>query len=201
MWFIYQVTTVFVLLSPSLLFFCLPWEAASHAVARLEHLRTDYLNVFKINSDEIKYTKLRLWIEHHQEILRVSAALSAATKLTIGHMSIIAGIIIGCLGTQALREGIPKSIIFIMGVLVGCFVVCHAGQSIVDETLGVSYTAYGVSWFKCDVKIQKAVLFIIMRTQKPVRLETIPFGAFDYALYLLIVKTSYTYLTVLNQKM
>ncbi|CAH1969056.1 unnamed protein product [Acanthoscelides obtectus] len=39
---------------------------------------------------------------------------------------------------------------------------------------------------------------MIKRTQKPMKLSATPFGNYDYSFFVLVIKTAYSYLTLLR---
>ncbi|XP_074037649.1 uncharacterized protein isoform X2 [Leptinotarsa decemlineata] len=57
---------------------------------------------------------------------------------------------------------------------------------------------YFSKWYTCDLKMMKDINFILARCKNPVYLR-FPFGYINYSLFVMIVKTSYSYVTLLNQ--
>nr|QNH68040.1 odorant receptor 14 [Apriona germarii] len=114
-------------------------------------------------------------------------------------MSLICAIVFGTIGNQALKSKPLGALLYLLGYVVALFLPCHAGQRLLDETLSVSDAVYESKWYDCDVRTMKDILFIIARCQNPQYLDALPLGSFNYPLFLLIVKTSYSYLTLLQQ--
>ncbi|CAH1114628.1 unnamed protein product [Psylliodes chrysocephalus] len=79
------------------------------------------------------------------------------------------------------------------------YILCHAGQIIQDGTESIGMAAYNSNWYSVDIDTQKDVLFIIRQCQKPSYLQALPLGEFNHSLMLMILKTSYSFLTFLTQ--
>ncbi|KAJ8950580.1 hypothetical protein NQ314_007844 [Rhamnusium bicolor] len=68
-----------------------------------------------------------------------------------------------------------------------------------DETLSISDAVYEAEWYKADASTMKDVRFILARSQSPICLDALPLGSLNYPLFLLIIKTSYSYLTLMME--
>ncbi|KAJ8961301.1 hypothetical protein NQ318_008987, partial [Aromia moschata] len=66
-------------------------------------------------------------------------------------------------------------------------------------TSSIGDAVYSSRWYQSDAKTMKTCLLIMMRTNRPATLDALPLGKMDYQLFLMILKTSYSYLTLLNQ--
>nr|CAI5825226.1 unnamed protein product [Callosobruchus analis] len=42
------------------------------------------------------------------------------------------------------------------------------------------------------------IQFMMARSQKPIIVRAVPFGVYNYALFLATIKTAYSYITLLN---
>ncbi|VEN63784.1 unnamed protein product [Callosobruchus maculatus] len=79
------------------------------------------------------------------------------------------------------------------------FMICHAGQKIRDESLSVADSIYFSDWYRGTIQQRKDIAFMMFRSQKPIFFDALPFGTLNYPLFVMIIKTSYSYLTLLNQ--
>ncbi|KAJ8950581.1 hypothetical protein NQ314_007845 [Rhamnusium bicolor] len=68
-----------------------------------------------------------------------------------------------------------------------------------DETLSISEAIYDAQWYIVDAYTMKDIRFMLARSQIPVVFEALPLGSFNYPLFLAIIKTAYTYLTLIHQ--
>ncbi|KAG5866947.1 hypothetical protein JTB14_026250 [Gonioctena quinquepunctata] len=74
----------------------------------------------------------------------------------------------------------------LIGWLMSLFLLCDAGQKITDSTLSVSEAVYKMEWYSTDIQTMKDILFILMRSQKPMYLDALPLGILNYTLYLML---------------
>ncbi|CAH1103542.1 unnamed protein product [Psylliodes chrysocephalus] len=78
------------------------------------------------------------------------------------------------------------------GICIGCI----ANQSM--NSSSIKDAIYSTSWYLCDWRTMKDVRFILARSQIPIGLAA-PFGFLGYPLYMMIIRRSYSYATLLNQ--
>ncbi|CAH1991959.1 unnamed protein product [Acanthoscelides obtectus] len=148
--------------------------------------------------DEIR-AKLYHCVRYHNHILRIGAHISQLTKGTLGHISLTSAICLGCIGNQILNERSIRAFMHLAGFAVGFFMVCFAGQKMIDETSSIREVVYFAKWYEAPPALIRDVKYIIARCEIPITLPALPLGVLGYPLYLMIVKTSYSYLTLLNQ--
>ncbi|KAG5871576.1 hypothetical protein JTB14_015279 [Gonioctena quinquepunctata] len=92
------------------------------------------------------------------------------------------------------------SLLQLMGYVLGGFVLCHYGQTLTDEINSIGEVVYASKWYLNQPKMVRDVKFILSRCQKPIELNAFLFGTFGYPTFMMIVKTSYSYYTILRQK-
>ncbi|XP_050315963.1 odorant receptor 67c-like [Anthonomus grandis grandis] len=198
--YLFQVIGIFVYLPSAFAICIIPWEAVEVIVARINHLKGIFKEAFE--SDDIEYSRKKLGycISYHQDILTMSKELSELVRITIGSTFLTAAIVIGSLGSQLLRESTPKAISFVMGYISATFFVCHAGQRLIDESLNLANFVYDSRWYEVSPKLRKELVFVLTRCQKAMCLAASAYmGSAGYVLFCIMIKTSYSYLTLLNQ--
>ncbi|KAG5863487.1 hypothetical protein JTB14_015155 [Gonioctena quinquepunctata] len=92
------------------------------------------------------------------------------------------------------------SILQLLGYLVGGLVMCHYGQTLTDELSSIGEAVYASKWYLSEPKMVRDVKFILLRCQKPFELNAFLFGTFSFTTYMLVLKTSYSYYTILRQR-
>nr|QXE93226.1 odorant receptor 49 [Eucryptorrhynchus scrobiculatus] len=198
--YLFQLIGIFVYLPPSFATCMIPWEAVEIIVARLNHLKGLFKDVFNPQNRKLYKKRLRYCISYHQDIIKISEELNVLVKATMGKVFITAAVVIGSLGRQVLQESTPKAVSFIMGYIIGMFFLCHAGQRLIDESLNLTEYVYDSRWYEIDPEIKRDVVFVLARCQKPIHLTTpASMGSLGYFLFSIMIKTSYSYLTLLNQ--
>ncbi|XP_030756946.1 uncharacterized protein LOC115882837 [Sitophilus oryzae] len=118
---------------------------------------------------------------------------------TTGPLYLVAALIIGALGSQAIKESIPKALLYCTGYMAGVFLLCHAGQKLINETESLADSVYNSNWYEKDAKLMRNLILIIKRSQKPLKFHAIPSGEYSYMAYTILVKTAYSYITLLNR--
>ncbi|KAF7418413.1 hypothetical protein HZH68_001066 [Vespula germanica] len=92
-------------------------------------------------------------------------------------------------------------IIHIIGIMFSLFINCHAGQQIIDHSNYVFHKAKVIPWYLVSKKIQKSAIIILMRSQKSCYLEVGRTFISSYEFFVLVLKTSMSYATILKIKL
>nr|XP_023017288.1 odorant receptor 4-like [Leptinotarsa decemlineata] len=125
--------------------------------------------------------------------------LKYMVKFSVGHMSLICAMVFGCIGNQIFKAKPVGAAIFLFGYMVSLFLLCYAGQRIIDESLSIAEVIYQSKWYEANTQMRRSIQFTLARSQIPLTLHAWPFGIFCFPLFMMIVKTSYSYLTLLRQ--
>nr|UTN00906.1 odorant receptor [Semanotus bifasciatus] len=198
--FLTQMVLFFFSLMPGAMICFMTYESTEMVLTHVQHLKQYFTNVFNTSGREERSKRVRLCVNYHNHILSLSSRLNLLVKYTIGHMSLIAAIVFASIGNQIFKATKPlAAVLYLIGYVVSLFMICHAGQQLTDEVMSINYAVYDSKWYEADAKTMKDILFILMRSHKPVTLDALPLGALNYPLFLMIFKTSYSYLTLLNQ--
>ncbi|XP_050301306.1 uncharacterized protein LOC126739593 [Anthonomus grandis grandis] len=195
----YQVFSAVFYIPPSAILTFVPWEAAEVIIAKIDHLKDLFKHAFNTKDPVLQRKRLRFCIQYHQDILRITGELNNAAKRVCGQLSFVAAVILSCIGTQMLKEYSIGAVIHLMGYMVAVFLVCQTGQKISDETYDIQDSVYESAWFEVNPQLAKDSQLILLRSQKPISMEAVPFGIFNYNLLIIILKTSYSYLTLINK--
>ncbi|XP_076274670.1 odorant receptor 49b-like isoform X2 [Rhynchophorus ferrugineus] len=187
-------------LPPSAVVAVMVLECVLMVQEKIYHLK----QLFKesINEDDLfkRRRKFNFCIRYHMEIFRLCDELNRLTKLVVGHLAFSAAVILGCIANQMIKQYSFASMLHLCGYFIVVFAACHAGQILRDETYNIQDALYESNWIKADKEMVKDIQFIILRCQKPAILKAIPVGTFDYGVMIIIIKTSYSYLTLLNNQ-
>ncbi|XP_066251345.1 putative odorant receptor 85d [Euwallacea similis] len=199
-WYLLQSFGIFIYLPSSFAICSIPMEAVGIIISRIDHLRAKFKDLLKLRDRSIYKKQIQYCVSYHQDIIEVSKELSALVKSTMGSLLLTAAVVIGSLGSQVIKASTPKAISFIMGYVAAMFLVCHAGQRLIDESLNLTDEVYNTQWYRVDPSFRKDFTFILARCQKPLSMPgPASIGAANYGLFLIVIKTSYSYLTLLNE--
>ncbi|XP_030760808.1 odorant receptor 85b-like [Sitophilus oryzae] len=167
--------------------------------AKIDHLRTLLEGVFQNTSYDIKKQKLKVCILYHQQIIRLNERISALVTEMLGQISFVAAIVISCIGNVIVKQYSIGALVYMGGFVTAVYMMCLTGQIIKDETLKVDNIVFNLNWYT-DLNLAKDMVLIMRRSQKPVNLRSFLFGVFDYQLLVVIIKTSYSYFTLMTQR-
>ncbi|XP_023027103.2 odorant receptor 30a-like isoform X2 [Leptinotarsa decemlineata] len=177
----------------------LNWEAAQLLCERIRHLKELSQLILEEKQVDERRQKMKSWIGYHQEILGIIEDQNSEVKSCMGHMTLISALAIGCCINQSFSNYNPVgALCTLIGWIIILFFLCDAGQMITDNTESIAEAVYDMKWYEADILTRKDLLFILIRTQKPMELDALPLGTLNYALYLMILKTSYSYVTLLT---
>ncbi|XP_066253238.1 odorant receptor 67c-like [Euwallacea similis] len=154
-----------------------------------------------ISAQEVQLQAFIYWVNYHEDTIRLCFMLNKVYKKTIGHLTLLVGVILAFLGYQVIRDGSPKCLIYISGYTLLISICCYSGQLLEDKMMKVGRSVYLSKWYLIRQEIREWIPFIILRTQKSVALDALPLGSANNALLLAVAKTTYTYLALLQQTM
>ncbi|XP_060534886.1 odorant receptor 47b-like isoform X2 [Cylas formicarius] len=163
----------------------LPWEGSEIIQAKIDHLKELFKNVFDGDNRDQMAKRLKFCIRYHHHILKISENFNFAVKKLVGQLSFIGAIILTCIGTQMLKESSIGATLHFLGYVVSVTLICLAGQKMMDATYGIQDAVYDSKWHEADPKVAMDLKLILMRCQKPVYMDAVPFGVFNYNLLII----------------
>ncbi|KAH1008286.1 hypothetical protein HUJ05_008853 [Dendroctonus ponderosae] len=175
------------------------WEAGELIIAKIHHLKQLFESALDNDKLEIRRARLRFCIQYHQDIISTIEELNGAARKVCGQLSFVASIVFSCIGTQMLKEYSIHPMLHLIGYAMAVFLVCQNGQKIRDQTYDIQDAVYKARWYDNITSTTKDSQLIMLRCQKPLCMDAIPFGIFNFSLLLVIIKTSYSYLTLINK--
>nr|XP_022909564.1 odorant receptor 85b-like [Onthophagus taurus] len=172
----------------------------SHVIGHLRELRRHILSIQPGNVPNIKI-KVEKIIQYHTAIIEyVNEVNDAFGTQLIAHRT-LTSFVISILGFVLITvDNFGEWLRFSMhlfGWLVLIYLVCHYGQTLIDESLGVAVDAYHIEWHTKPVVVQKYIRMIIMRAQKPIVLKALKVETFSANTFVGILKAAYTVFTLL----
>ncbi|TMW51390.1 hypothetical protein DOY81_003514 [Sarcophaga bullata] len=143
----------------------------------LESYKTKYqqMNINKQKEYEKDFQFLRTMIKYHTYLLGLSHQLNNIFGLPILLNFIASSFVICFLGFQmsigASPEFLLKLSLFLAICIAQIYLICYYGQELIDQSFNVSLAAYNQEWRDLDVRLQKMLLLMAVRAQKPVQLK------------------------------
>ncbi|XP_003696140.1 odorant receptor 13a-like isoform X1 [Apis florea] len=83
-------------------------------------------------------------------------------------------------------------------LLIQLFAYSYVGEYLKTQTEGIGNSVYFCIWYNMPKNVLKDIIFIIMKTQRPVLLTAGKFFVVNMQTYMTILKTSMSYLSVLR---
>ncbi|XP_071051071.1 odorant receptor 85b-like [Onthophagus taurus] len=88
-----------------------------------------------------------------------------------------------------------------MGWFIALWLSCIAGQRLSDESLSINTTIYATNWYELDISLQKTLLLMMLRSQRALTVKAWLLGDSSLETLKVILKTSYSIITLLNTVM
>ncbi|XP_050301621.1 odorant receptor 65a-like [Anthonomus grandis grandis] len=196
----YEILCIGIYIPPGVSLIVSVWECAETIISKIEHLKEMFKETFEIEELHLQQAHLRRCIQYHQEIIKIIQNWNTENKKCFGQCSSISAITISLITAQFLRIHSIGALIHVFGYTVGVFMLCKAGQMIQDESYNIQDAFLDSKWYTASPKLLKDIKFVILRCQKPLYLQAVPFGTFNFNSLIMIIKTAYSYLTLINNE-
>ncbi|CAH1117470.1 unnamed protein product, partial [Phaedon cochleariae] len=174
------------------------YTSTEYLISHKKYLKEKLLRVYKDDGFS-KFDKLKFCVDYHNHILGISRELDYLTNVTSGSMSLLCSIGFGCISNAVLKGKPFSGVVYLIGFVVALFLLCYSGQRLLEESLTVGDVAYETEWYTGTSKMAKLMQVIIARSQTPVTLAASPCGIYSIPLFVMILKASYSYMTLLSQ--
>ncbi|VEN49639.1 unnamed protein product [Callosobruchus maculatus] len=142
---------------------------------------------------------LKYCIKYHMHISKMAEGICSLHETFTGHMAVIWAGCLGCVCNQMLHSKLLGALLYLLGYLFTCCCLVEAGQTLLNKSASLADKLYDIPWYLGATKEQKCVMFMITRAQVPMKLSATPFGNYDCGFFLKIIKTAYSYLTLLQR--
>nr|CAI5853064.1 unnamed protein product [Callosobruchus analis] len=126
-------------------------------------------SVFQVREAKKRSRLLERCAAYHSHIVQLSLDVNELHMNITGHMALVWAVSMGCIGNQLL-----------------------------SMSTAIAGKLYCTPWYLGTIEEQKIIMFMIMRAQIPLALSAKPFGNYEYSLAITIVKTAYSYVTLLQ---
>ncbi|XP_064210857.1 uncharacterized protein LOC103314251 [Tribolium castaneum] len=153
------------------------FEVAQYICLKIKHLNSLLRQAFDDPHEEVIEKRLLHCIRYQQHIIRTNELFNVCYKHCNGCYVVMVGIIIASLLNQIIKVTAP-----------GFF-----------QSLTIPDAALDSKWYEAPIKSQKMLLLLLVRSQKAFNLHATPVGIMSFALFVALLKTSYSYFTLLHQ--
>ncbi|XP_055854115.1 odorant receptor 24a-like [Episyrphus balteatus] len=139
-------------------------------------------------------------VRRHNEIIDLVRRFSQLFMwITLAHF-VTSSIVIGASIIEALLYPGFRALVCISYTLaVSCelFIFCYGGSAVIENSFDLGMSAYFTNWYHCDKRVQKAILIIIARSQKPLTMD-VPFFTPSLVTFTSILQTAGSIIAVVK---
>ncbi|GJQ81914.1 putative odorant receptor [Trypoxylus dichotomus] len=170
-----------------------------HAINQLKEVRKCMVNIGRCPEREI-VDALGFAVKYHCTVIDFIDQLNNCFGSQLVMHITLTSLVISLLSFTILIVNQTELIMYVShlaGWLIILYNVCHHGQMLIDESLGVAEDAYSTPWYNYPVKIQKDIKLVVLRSQRPLTLKAMSLGILSESTFLGIISSAYSYFTLL----
>ncbi|XP_049792286.1 odorant receptor Or2-like [Schistocerca nitens] len=157
-----------------------------------------------VSSAEIMWKDLCICIKYHQDIIElIKETERLLSKLVL--LQFMGATVIICVTLYQSSKNTENIAALLMlqlylGVIIyEIFMYCWYAQDILYQNSRLAKSAYSCGWPGAPLKLQRALVFIICRTQRPLGLTAGKFYYVSRETFVRLMSASYSYYALLNQ--
>ncbi|KAF5286406.1 hypothetical protein FQR65_LT12586 [Abscondita terminalis] len=176
-----------------------------------KHIKNTFENVlgatYEANKEPVGWSVLQQSVkdvvQRHTFLIQLMTDTETVCSLPI-FIDVVANILIICFSgyyasvLPLFDSKALQSYFEIIFVTLSLFLVSYCGTQITEELASISNTCYDINFIGTDLRFQKALIFIMSRTQKPVRVTVGGFTALSISVFVAIIRNSYSMFMVLH---
>ncbi|KAF3054279.1 Odorant receptor 122 [Nylanderia fulva] len=174
-----------------------------HVCGQVQILKASFID-FDVSSSQV-CDRLNALIRRNSYIIEMAKELANAISFVLLMQLILSSMQLCIMGFQfilALKMNdvvmMGKSFVVLCTFLTQITVYSFVGDYLKSQMEDIGLFIYQSIWYNLPVKLTKNLIFIIMRSQSPVKLQAGNFIVVNLATYMSILKTSISYLSVLR---
>ncbi|GLV41993.1 uncharacterized protein CBL_10152 [Carabus blaptoides fortunei] len=160
-----------------------------YAVAFIQDLRGYIIRCCSEDKNNTeKENSVTFCLKYHMAIILYASHVNEAfSSMMLMHMT-LTSFEISLLGFEVLmlnsRTDSLRFGMHLLGWLVLLFLICFYGQKLIDESTSIAMDAYSTNWYDSPVSVQKNLLLMILRSQRPLTLSAASMGVMSLEAYL-----------------
>ncbi|KAL0870620.1 hypothetical protein ABMA27_005580 [Loxostege sticticalis] len=194
--YIHSITCGFICVIYSTTVDALYFILVTHVCINFMVLHDDILNLKYKN-----FTDLTECIQSHQYIIQLSEDLDVIFRLP-NFINVLFGSIQICALGFCITVGdwsdMPGYFLFLSTVLSQLWMTSMFGENILSASSSISDAVWNCYWNCTDVKTQKTILLVLMRSQKPQKLTAYLFSAICFSSFTKILSNAWSYFSILR---
>ncbi|KAH1005344.1 hypothetical protein HUJ04_006345 [Dendroctonus ponderosae] len=195
---IYQLLACWAI-APFTVIVSLVLQANEFIAYRIDHLKSLLRKVGSNENPDLQLHQFLAYVQYHHHIIRLCRKLNYVAKYTTGHVALTFVTVVACFGHHSIQEKSLQSLTYQATYVISMCILCYAGQNMQDQMRSIGDALYSSTWYNCSLKVQKMIPLVLLRTQQPIGLDAVPLGVFNYMLMVMVLKTTYSYMSFLSR--
>ncbi|ERL87046.1 hypothetical protein D910_04447 [Dendroctonus ponderosae] len=176
---IYQLLACWAI-APFTVIVSLVLQANEFIAYRIDHLKSLLRKVGSNENPDLQLHHFLAYVQYHHHIIR-QVGKTFSTWI------------------YAPTEKSLQSLTYQATYVISMCILCYAGQNMQDQMRSIGDALYSSTWYNCSLKVQKMIPLVLLRTQQPIGLDAVPLGVFNYMLMVMVLKTTYSYMSFLSR--
>ncbi|XP_043657160.1 odorant receptor 85b [Drosophila teissieri] len=141
-------------------------------------------------------------VRYHERIIRISNVMNDIFGIPLLLNFMVSSFVICFVGFQ-MTVGVPpdlvvKLFLFLVSSMSQVYLICHYGQLLADASHGFSVATYNQNWYQADVRYKRALVIIMVRSQKVVFLKATIFLDITRSTMTDLLQISYKFFALLR---
>ncbi|EZA49010.1 ObirOr5-P5 [Ooceraea biroi] len=176
---------------------------ALHVCGQLKILKVHFTN-FNVTNPKV-YERFNVLILRHKHLIKMARKLAETISFVLIVQLFISSVLLCILGFQfiiAMKTSdysmMSKSFLVLSAFLAQLAAYSFVGDYLKSQMEEVALSIYYCAWYNLPAKVAKNLVFIMMWTQLPIKLQAGNFIIVDLVTFMSIIKTSISYLSVLR---
>ncbi|XP_072930198.1 odorant receptor 4-like [Epargyreus clarus] len=182
----------------------------AHLTTEFTLLREDLLGVEPFSND-VMNDRMRLeedngqitiqqFVCRHQKLIQLSKDLNFIFNRMI-FIDLLFATVIMCFfgfGATVASGAVDKAnnYIAVLALMFPIYVFCYYGELLKEESAGIADSSYNNLWYRGGTQYQKAIRFIIMRSQRPCCLTSLEYTPITLNTFTKVVSTTWSYFSL-----
>uniref|UniRef100_A0AAU6ND63 Odorant receptor n=1 Tax=Mythimna loreyi TaxID=667449 RepID=A0AAU6ND63_9NEOP len=167
----------------------------SHLATAFILLQEDLLNIKPGNLSYLKFI-----IDSHQKLISLTQQLDDVFDKVI-FINLTSATISICffgLSAKVAHGALPMATNFaaVLCLILPLFNLCYYGEMLRESSAGMAESVYNNPWYRGDLRYQKLLWFIIMRSQKPCCLTSMKYSPITLNTFTTVLSTTWSYFSL-----
>nr|QNH68064.1 odorant receptor 40 [Apriona germarii] len=173
-------------------------EIVEHVSVRIDHIKELFVDALNEGDSEEMKRKFGFAVRYHSDLLELGFYINKCFSSSMLCLILLGAAILGCASFGYMQAGSSTYLIVCACWFFGLAIICISGQHLTDESLSIGDVIYDTKWYEVGLSLRKDILFVMMRCQRPMILRAAGFGVMNYIMIVSVLRTSYSFVSLLG---